>query len=287
MKWKMRKAMVIILLLTYFTVSNLIPSSGAEGTEYNAVYRSTAGITIDGNVTSTEWGSITPYNLTFQYDVTANSTIKAELYLLHDGEALYIGLNMTIGDNQSDDEDAFNIYIDESHDEELRGLVGNPKEAGLKVFRNGTYVDLCYDNVSHWIADESESLTNGPSSGAANGAGQWEFKFVSSYDSLLRKSYDTSDFDEDLPSIVLENALTFGINIEYYDADIDLTDSCTTTVNGTERLNASAWDDVVCGTVPTPPPNLDSLWTYVIVAMIVPLGVFLYVLLWIKRKKIE
>ena len=286
MKWKTRKVILIFLFFMYFTAIILIPSNVATDTDYNAPYQPGAGPTIDGTITSAEWFNITPYELTFQYNVMGNSTIKADLYLLHNGATLFIGLNITMGDNQSDDTDAFYIYLDESHDEKLKGEWNNSKEEGIELMRDGNFTDLSY-NGTEWIDDETISLTKGPCYGATNGAGQWEFKFISSYDAITRTKLNTSDFDENLPSNVLENALEIGFNIEYYDADINLTDSCTTTDNGTRSLNPEDWDNLVFGEVPDPPPNLEAIWVYIIIAMIIPAGVIVTLFIVLYRKKTD
>ena len=284
MKYRMRIFALIFLFCTYFTVINFIPPICATATDYEASYRSGALPTIDGTISSSEWSNITPYELTFQYNVTGNSTITVELFLLHDGTALFIGLNMTVLDNGSDPTDAFFIYFDENHDEECDGETTDPKEEGLMLRRDGNYTDLSF-NGSEWIDDESVNDTKGPGIGATNMVGQWEFKFISTYNPTTRKSYNSSDFDVDLPSYTIERAAEFGFNIEYYDADLNRTDSCTTATNGTERVNATHWDDLICAALPEATPNLTAIWTFIIIAMIIPLGIVLYLYVWMIRKK--
>lgn len=257
-----------------FMLINFIPSVSATGTDYDAPYRSGAGPTIDGNITSAEWSNITPYALTFQFNDTGNREIKADLYLLHNGSAVFIGINVTTGETNKTD--AIIIYFDEDHNEQLTGT--EPSEEGLKLLRNGTYSDLCY-NDTKWFNDVDLGLTQGPSFGATDNDTIWEFIFPTT-------SAD-ADFDVDLPSVTIERALEIGINIEYYNADLDMYDSCTTTANRTERMNADLWDDLVCGSLPEPPPNLNAIWIYIIIAMILPIAVVLYLLQWLIRKETD
>ena len=268
-------------------VFNSIPSTHATATNYNVPYRSGNGPTIDGNISTAEWVGVTPVELTFQFNDTENPTIKVDLYLLHNGSALFIGLNMTTLDNQSDATDAFSIYFDEENNGDLCWLPeNNSKEEGLTLLRDGNYTDLSY-NDSEWIDDESIGESKGPGFGVTDGIGQWEFEFSSTYNPITWARYNSSDLDIDFPSQPVEYVLEIGFNIEYYDADLNKTDSSTTAFNQSERLDASVWDDLLFGRVPYAPLDETALWIYVTVAMFLPLGAIFYLLMWLLRKETE
>ncbi|HUY00682.1 MAG TPA: hypothetical protein VMV49_14070 [Candidatus Deferrimicrobium sp.] len=287
MNWKGRRVIVFCLFCTYLVMSCFIPSIETTNTNYNAPYRSGTGPTIDGSIIAAEWNGSTSYEITFNFNDTANPIITVKLYLLHNGSALFIGLNMTTGDNQSDSTDAFYIYFDEEHNDQLAGNGTLPREEGLKLTRAGVFTDLSY-NGSEWIDDESiENLTKGPSNGARNGLGEWEFIVVSSYNPVTRKSQNTSDFDVDLPSMVLEGAVTIGFDIEYYDADINQYDSFTTTANRSESTAVVEWDNLVFGKVPYPTPNFSAIWAYIVIGMLVPAVVIVLAMISVVKRKVE
>ena len=256
----------------YFTAIILIPSNVATDTEYDAPYQPGTGPTIDGTINSAEWANSTPVELIFQFD-EGDPTIRVDFYALHNGTALFIGLNITLADTGLNDSDAFIIYFDENHNGQLNATGSDPNEEGLQVLRNTTVIDLCY-NESKWKSDEL-----GLSTGATNGIGEWEFVFI--------YSTNKSDFNVNLPSNVLEPEKTIGIDIEYYNADVNMTDSCTTAANTTRSLNPEDWDDLVCGRLPEPTPNLDAIWAYIIIAMIIPAGVIFVLFIVLYRKKTD
>jgi hypothetical protein len=205
MIWKGRRIIIFCLFCTILMISSFIPAIKTTNINYNAPYRSGVGPTIDGVINAAEWNGSTSYEITFNFNDTNNPIITVELFLLHNGSAVFIGLNITTDDNQSDPADAFYIYFDEEHNDQLAGNGTLPREEGLKLTRAGVFTDLSY-NGSDWIDDESiENLTKGPSNGVTNGLGEWEFIVVSSYNPVTRKSQNTSDFDVNLPSDVLES----------------------------------------------------------------------------------
>ncbi|MHA1649119.1 MAG: hypothetical protein ACTSYB_02905 [Candidatus Helarchaeota archaeon] len=287
MKCKNYKILIILFVFAYLVSFNFISSTFATDVDYNVPYSEATGPIIDGNITAAEWASASKYALSFQFNDTGNPSIKFDLYLLHNGSALFIGINMTLADNQSDIADAIYIYFDEEHDEVLAGNSTHPKEAGLKLTRDGNFTDLSYDG-SMWINDEDiENLTKGPSNGVTNGITEWEFVVLSSYDPVNKISKNSSDFDVNLPSNVLEAAVTIGFDIEYYDADIQQYDSFTTTLNKTVNSTPSLWDNLVFAQVPWSAPNTSAIWGFIIIAMIVPAGLIVYMILWLKRKEVE
>lgn len=260
----------------------------ATGGKYDAPYRSGVGPTIDGSMSVGEWDDAVKYSLTFEFNDTQNPVIEVELYLLHNGSAIFIGINITTADNQSDIADRFSIYFDEDNNGLLSGNITHPKEEGLELTRDGNFTDLSFNGIE-WIFDESiVNLTKGPSNGATNGVNQWEFIVVSTYDPEDRfMQQDSSDFDVDLPSVVIENAVEVGFDIEYYDADLNQTDSFCTTGNCSVSTMPALWDDLVCGKVPNSPPNMGAIWGYIIIGMIVPGVLILYMILWITKKKVD
>ena len=277
MRWKMRNIGLLFILFSYFLMSSLIPSNIATATNYDAPYREGAGPIIDGTITAAEWINATQVEITFQFNDSGISTLKVDLFLLHNAISLFIGLNITQEDNSiENDTDAFIFYFDEDHDEALDGSNSKPNEEGVKLQRNDVSTDISY-NGSQWL-NETE---NGPSHGRTDGNSMWEFEFIQA------ALGDTRDFDVDLPSISWEGTLEIGFNIEFYDADTNKTDSFTTIQNMSESLNPAAWDDLIFGAFPPANPNLDAIWAYIIIAMIVPLGVILYLLLWMMRRKPE
>ncbi|MFX1293499.1 MAG: hypothetical protein ACFFD2_01380 [Promethearchaeota archaeon] len=286
MRWKTQRLTVLFLFITSFIIITYTPFSLTTDVDYIAPYRLGAGPDIDGSITTSEWVNSTKYDLTFGYNDTENPFIEVELYLLHNGSALFIGINVTTTDNQSDDADAFCIYFDEEHNAYLGGNATHPKEDGLRLTRDGNITDLSYNGIE-WINDESiENLTKGPSYGATNSAGEWEFIIISSYDPLKRISTNSSDFDVNFPSNVVEHAVEIGFNIEYYDADIDQYDSFTTSANGTVNNTPALWNNLIFDIIPYSPPNTSIIWIFIVVAMIIPAGLILYILIWLKRKKL-
>ncbi len=287
MKWKKQMTFVMFLILTYFLVITQFSNSNATDVEYTVPYRAGGGPTINGTITASEWVNAIQYTIIFQFNDTENPIIEAELYLLHNGSAIFIGLNITQADNQSDPADAFYIYFDEKNNGQLAGNATLPKEEGAKLTRDGNFTDLSY-NGSTWINDEDiVDLTKGPSNGATNGVGGWEFVMVSLYNPINRKSINTSDFDINLPSNVLEPTVRIGFDIEYYDADINQTDSFTTSKNRTVNTDPSKWDVLICGTVPPSQANLGAIWAYIAVGMIVPAGLIVFLIIWIMRRKLD
>lgn len=272
-----RIVVLLFLVCTYFAFMSNLPVNMATDTQYNAPYITGNGPVIDGNVTAAEWNNITPYIINFHFNNTENIAIPVELYLLHNGSALFIGLNITQEVSQKNDTDAFFIYFNQKNDGELEGTADDPNEEGIKLQRDNTTTDLCF-NGSQWIPDVDVGGTEGPSNGVTNGERMWEFIFV--YHS------NETDFNVNLPSNVVERAKEIRFNIEYYYAYLDLYDSCTTLSNGSERLNASVWDVIVCGRVPEDPLDWGRLWMFIIVAMIVPAALILYIAFWIKNKKV-
>ncbi|MDD1778815.1 MAG: hypothetical protein LUQ65_11690 [Candidatus Helarchaeota archaeon] len=287
MKQKGQGIAVVFLVFIFLIAFTLNPISYGTGQTYNAPYQAGNGPTIDGTITGAEWTKSTTYNLTFSFNGTENQIIRASLYLLHNGSALFIGLNITQGGIHTTPGDAFIIYFDENNNGILNGNATRPNEAGANLTRDGTFTDLSYNNVT-WIDDLSvENLTKGPSNGATNGIGIWEFVFVSSYDDVKHRAKDTSDFDVNLPSNVLELPKTIRFDIEYYDANLTQMDSLVTTLNGTEALNPADWDLLVAGIVPMNDPNLLAIWGFIALVMILPAAVVAYLLIWIIRRKTD
>jgi hypothetical protein len=283
---KSRSLVVMFVFMSYLLIISWIPTSLTTDTDYSAPYSSGNGPSIDGTIVASEWANGLNYTVSFQFNDTENPSIEVTLFLLHNGSAVFIGLNMTTLDNYSDPTDAFVIYFDEENNGELAGNGTLPREDGLKLSRDGNITDLSY-NGSEWI-DESNygNLTQGPSYGATNGIGQWEFIFISSYDPVNRIYTNSSDFDVDLPSIVLEYAAEIGFDIEYYDADIDATDSFTTTQNGTVSEDPTLWDVLVCEKVPPSPLNMTKLWLYIILGMIIPAAFLVFMIYLIKQREV-
>ncbi len=275
MKRRTQTLFLSLLLYTFCLLISFVPQISATDTDYDALYREGAGPTIDGNISSSEWRGSKSYELTFQY--SGEGTIKAVLYLLHNGSALFLGLNMTILDATNDNNDSMIIYIDENNNGNLDNQINRTGEEGIRLMRDGNYIDLSY-NGSKWIDDESVSGTKGPSYGATNGVNGWEFYFPT--------GTNNSDFNEDLPSKVLDSAKKIGINIEYYNdtGGSNKYDSCTTLTNGTENLTAANWDNLICGALESP-TNYQGIWIFIIIAMIIPLAVVLYILIWMIRKE--
>ncbi|MHA1267721.1 MAG: hypothetical protein ACTSRS_20970 [Candidatus Helarchaeota archaeon] len=278
MEWKLAKPIPFCLIFVVLLIGASLPFSSATGTEYPAPYVQGEGPVIDGTINFEEWSGITPIELIFAFNDTGNPIITVDLYAFHNGTALFIGLNITQGDNQTDSSDAFYIYFDEENDGALAGSNSNPAEDGLKLQRNGTYVDLSY-NGSEWVSDAVFNSTNGPSYGATNGQTMWEFIFIS--------CSNQKDFNVNLPSNVVERAVKIGIDIEYYDADIDTYDSCTSTSNNTESTNPTVWNILNCGAIPQEPPNEGALWTFITITMILPLAVGLYFIYYLIKKKTD
>jgi hypothetical protein len=272
------------LVLTFLILLMVNPASFGTGLTYNAPYRAGSGPTIDGAITAAEWIENASYPITFSFNGTENQIIQASLFLLHNGSALFIGLNITQGELHMNPNDTVYIYFDENNNGVLNGNKTYPNEAGAKLTRDGNFTDLCYNGT--WIDDLSVvNLTRGPSNGATNGIGVWEFIFVSSYDPIKHLTQYSSDFDVNLPSNVIEPSVTIGFDIEYYDADLNQTDSFVTSLNQTEELNPSAWDHLVAGVVPYNEPNLLAILGFIVIVMILPAVLVFYILIWIIRRK--
>ena len=286
MKKKGQGLTVFFLVFTFIISLIFNPVSFGTAVTYNAPYRAESGPTIDGTITGAEWILNATYMVTFRFNGTENQIIRASLYLLHNGSALFIGLNITQGEIHMNPKDAVYIYFDENHNGILNGTKPNPNEEGAKLTRDGNFTDLCYNGT--WVDELSiGNLTKGPSNGATNGIGIWEFVFISSYDPVARRAKYSSDFDVNLPSNLLDQAVTIGFDIEYYDADLNQTDSFVTSSNQTEQLNPSAWDHLVSGVVPYNEPNLPAIWAFIILVMILPAVLVVYLLIWIIRRKKE
>ncbi len=278
MKKKGQGIIAFFLVVTFLLSSIFNPSSFGTAESYSAPYRAGNGPTIDGTITGADWIQNATRTITFSFNGTQNQIIRASLYLLHNTSALFIGLNITQGDLLMNPKDAFYIYFDETYNGILNGTKPNPNEEGAKLTRDGNFTDLCYNGT--WVDELSiGNLTKGPSNGATNGIGIWEFVFISSYDPY------SSDFDVNLPSNLLDQAVTIGFDIEYYDADLNQTDSFVTTSNQTEQLNPSAWDHLVSGVIPYNEPNLPAIWAFILLVMILPAVLVVYLLIWIIRRK--
>lgn len=286
MKHKGYGIIVVFMVLTFLISSICNPVSFGNDQNFNAPYRAGSGPTIDGVISALDWIGGTSYVITFGFNGTENQQIQVSLYLLHNGSALFIGLNITEGDLHMNPADAFYIYFDENHNEILNGNTTKPNEEGAKLARDGSFTDLCYNGT--WADELSiENLTKGPSNGATNGNGVWEFVFISSYDPIKHRTKYSSDFDVNLPSNVLDHPVTIGFDIEYYDANLTQTDSFVTTLNETEYLNPSVWDHLVAGVVPYNEPNLLAIWGFIILVMILPAALVGYLLIWIIRRKTD
>ena len=284
MKLKRQGIIVLFLFLTFITPLIFSPVSLGTAVNYNTPFRAGVGPTIDGTITATEWLHNANYTITFKFNGTENPEMSVTLYLLHNGSALFIGLNVTSGDAITDPEDAFYIYFDENHNGFINGTTTHPNEEGAKLTRDGNFTDLCYNGT--WINQLLiVNLTKGPSTGASNGIGSWEFVFISSYDPVARRAKDSPDFDVNLPSDVLEPAVEIGFDIEFYDADLNMTDSFVTLSNRTESMSPNRWDDLVCGRFPYAEPNLLAIWAFIILVMIIPAVLVVYIIIWIRRQK--
>ena len=284
MNQKNRGIIGLFLFLTIFISFISNPVSFGNAGNYNTPYRAGTGPNIDGTITATEWVGRLNYTITFNFNDTENPEMLVTLYILHNGSALFIGLNITQGDSVTDPKDAFLIYFDENHNGWLNGTKTQPNEAGAKLTRDGNFTDLCYNGT--WVDQLSiVNITKGPSIGATNQLGSWEFVFVSSYDPVKRHAKNTPDFDVNLPSDVLEREVTIGFDIEYYDADLMQTDSFVLGSNRTENMTPSVWNNLIFGTVPYPEPNLIVIWAYIGLFMILPAVIAVYLIIWIMRRK--
>ncbi|MHA1132514.1 MAG: hypothetical protein ACTSQQ_17135, partial [Candidatus Helarchaeota archaeon] len=92
---KSRWLIVFFLLTTYLLISSGIPASITTDIEYSTPYCPGKGPTIDGSIEASEWASSLNYTINFQFNDTENPTVTVTLFLLHNGSAVFIGLNMT------------------------------------------------------------------------------------------------------------------------------------------------------------------------------------------------
>lgn len=284
MKQKRQGTIGLFLCLTFFIALMFNPVTFGNGGPYFAPYREGGGPNIDGTITTTEWIHSSNHTITFSFNGTENQKIQVTLYLLHNGSAIFIGLNITQGANHTDPKDAFYIYFDENHNGVLNGNTTNPNEDGAKLTRDGNFTNLCYNGT--WVDQGTiVNSTKGSDKGATNGVGYWEFAFISTYDPVKRQAKQGLGFDVNLPSNALELEVTIGLDIEYYDANLSQTDSYITTFNRTEKTNPAVWYELICGRVPFPEPNLLAIWAFITLAMIVPAVLVGYLTIWIIRRK--
>lgn len=272
---KKKQGITVAFLVITFLISLMCnQGSFGIGQSYMALYQAGNGPTVDGTIVGAEWSESYTYSISFGFNKTENQIVQATLYLLHNGSALFIGLNITQGDIHTNPKDAFYIYFDENQDGTLEGTKAAPNEEGAKLTRDGNFTDLCY-NGTMWLDELSVGLTKGPSYGVANGNGNWEFAFIRS-----------SEFNVDLPTNVLKPSINIGFDIEFYDANLTRTDSFVTTSNQTSlQWNASKWDILIAYKIPLNEPNLLDIWGFIILVMIAPAILVVYLLIWIIRRK--